>query len=230
MFWRSWESTFFLSCEPFVWRRQEESEQDREERRQKEGSIKSKIKWSRDIWQRTLWKIKERGTKRGQQRGVERKRGESGSSCMPENAWQESRDTGLRHLSVGVALYAGLCSGFILLYAPAFLSLLGKLWRRPRGLLVICSGRLRRPRQALGSIKPRINWHKAPCSKHKHMFMAKMVWRSWESTSFLVAVVIVGFVWVVCFDATDTSKTSKVVWALYHFISFFMSLPYTASL
>ena len=43
---------------------------------------------------------------------------------MPENAWQESRDTGLRHLSVGVALYAGLCSGFILLYAPAFLSLL----------------------------------------------------------------------------------------------------------
>ena len=47
--------------------------------------------------------------------------------------------------------------GFILLYAPAFLSLLGKLWRRPRGLLVICSGRLRRPRQALGSIKPRIN-------------------------------------------------------------------------
>ena len=104
-------------------RRQEESEQDREERRQKEGSIKSKIKWSRDIWQRTLWKIKERGTKRGQQRGVERKRGESGSSCMPENAWQESRDTGLRHLSVGVALYAGLCSGFILLYAPALLSL-----------------------------------------------------------------------------------------------------------
>ena len=76
---------------------------------------------------------------------------------MPENAWQESRDTGLRHLSVGVALYAGLCSGFILLYAPAFLSLLGKLWRRPRGLLVICSGRLRRPRQGLGSIKPRIN-------------------------------------------------------------------------
>ena len=47
--------------------------------------------------------------------------------------------------------------GFILLYAPAFLSLLGKLWRRPRGLLVICSGRLRRPRQGLGSIKPRIN-------------------------------------------------------------------------
>ena len=43
---------------------------------------------------------------------------------MPENAWQESRDTGLRHLSVGVALYAGLCSGFMLLYAPAFLSLL----------------------------------------------------------------------------------------------------------
>ena len=92
--------------------------------RQALGSIKSKIKWYRDEWQRTLWKIKERGTKRGQQRGVERKRGESGSSCMPENAWQESRDTGLRHLSVGVALYAGLCSGFILLYAPAFLSLL----------------------------------------------------------------------------------------------------------
>ena len=89
--------------------------------------------------------------------GVERKRGESGSSCMPENAWQESRDTGLRHLSVGVALYAGLCSGFILLYAPAFLSLLGKLWRRPWGLLVICSERLRRPRQGLGSITPRIN-------------------------------------------------------------------------
>ena len=76
---------------------------------------------------------------------------------MPEDAWQERRDTGLRHLSVGVVLYAGLCSGSILLYAPAFLSLLGKLWRRPRGLLVICSGRLRRPRQALGSIKPRIN-------------------------------------------------------------------------
>ena len=53
--------------------------------------------------------------------------------------------------------YVGLSYGFILLYAPAFLSLLGKLWRRPRGLLVICSGRLRRPRQALGSIKPRIN-------------------------------------------------------------------------
>ena len=51
----------------------------------------------------------------------------------------------------------GLCYCFIMLYAPAFLSLLGKLWRRPRGLLVICSGRLRRPRQALGSIKPRIN-------------------------------------------------------------------------
>ena len=78
---------------------------------------------------------------------------------MPENAWQESRDTGLRHLSVGVALYAGLCSGFILLYAPAFLSWLGKLWRRPRGLLVICSGRLRRPRQGLGSIKPRTNYY-----------------------------------------------------------------------
>ena len=72
---------------------------------------------------------------------------------MPENAWQESRDTGLRHLSVGVALYAGLCSGFMLAY----------------------------------------------------------VWRSWESTSFLVAVVIVGFVRPVCLDASDSSKTIKVV-------------------
>ena len=43
---------------------------------------------------------------------------------MPENAWQESRDTGLRHLSVGVALYAGLCSGFILLYAAYVLAML----------------------------------------------------------------------------------------------------------
>ena len=85
----------------------------------------------------------------------------------------------------GVWLYIGLCYGFILLYAPAFLSLLGKLWRRPRGLLVICSGRLRRPRQGLGSIKPRTNEHKAPCSKHKHMFMAKMFWRSWESSCFV---------------------------------------------
>ena len=50
---------------------------------------------------------------------------------MPENAWQESRDTGLRHLSVGVALYAGLCSGFILLYAPAKLaSILNALYTR----------------------------------------------------------------------------------------------------
>ena len=53
---------------------------------------------------------------------------------MPENAWQESRDTGLRHLSVGVALYAGLCSGFILLYAPAFLSLLS-LFERKEGIM-----------------------------------------------------------------------------------------------
>ena len=74
--------------------------------------------------------------------------------------------------------------------------------------------------------------HKAPCSKHKHMSMAKMFWWSWESPFFVfvVAVVIVGFVWVVCFDATDTSKTSKAVWASCHFIQFFMSLPYTASL
>ena len=55
---------------------------------------------------------------------------------MPENAWQESRDTGLRHLSVGVALYAGLCSGFILLYAPAFLSLLS-LFERKEGIMRI---------------------------------------------------------------------------------------------
>ena len=41
------------------------------------------------------------------------------------------------HVS-GAWLYISLCCGFILLYAPAFLSLLGKLWRRPRGLLVIC--------------------------------------------------------------------------------------------
>ena len=100
-------------------------------------------------------------------------------------------------------LYTALCS--------CFSKLAGKLWRRPRGLLVICSGRLRRPRQGLGSIKPRINQHKAPCSKHKHVFMAKMVWRSWESTSFLVAVVIVGFVRPVCLDASDSSKTIKVV-------------------
>ena len=52
---------------------------------------------------------------------------------MPENECQESRDTGLRHLSVGVVLYAGLCSGFILLYAPAFLSLLGKLFASTPG-------------------------------------------------------------------------------------------------
>ena len=56
---------------------------------------------------------------------------------MPENAWQESRDTGLQHLSVGVALYAGLCSGFILLYAPAFLSLLS-LFERKEGVIRIC--------------------------------------------------------------------------------------------
>ena len=56
---------------------------------------------------------------------------------MPENAWQESRDTGLRHLSVGVALYAGLCSGFMLLYAPLFLSLLS-LFERKEGIMRIC--------------------------------------------------------------------------------------------
>ena len=55
---------------------------------------------------------------------------------MPENAWQESRDTGLQPLSVGVALYAGLCSGFILLYAPAFLSLL--FFERKEGIMRIC--------------------------------------------------------------------------------------------
>ena len=38
-------SSSLVSCELFVWRRpEEEREQDREERRQKEGSIKSKIK------------------------------------------------------------------------------------------------------------------------------------------------------------------------------------------
>ena len=43
--------------------------------------------------------------------------------------------------------------------------------------------------------------------------MAKMFWRSWESPFFvfLVAVVIVGFVRIVCFDASDSSKTIKVV-------------------
>jgi hypothetical protein len=46
-------------------------------------------------------------TKGGSQRGIEMKRGESGSSCMPEDAWQKPRDTGLRHLSVGVVLYDG---------------------------------------------------------------------------------------------------------------------------
>ena len=56
---------------------------------------------------------------------------------MPENAWQESRDTGLRHLSVGVALYAGLCSGFILVSAPAFLSLLS-LFERKERIMRIC--------------------------------------------------------------------------------------------
>ena len=59
-----------------------------------------------------------------------------------------------------------------------------------------------------------------------------MFWRSWESPFFvfLVAVVIVGFVRAVCFDASDSSKTIKVVWALCHIIPFFMPLPYTASL
>ena len=47
---------------------------------------------------------------------------------------------------------------------------------------------------------------------------------------FLVAVVIVGFVRAVCFDASDSSKTSQVVWALCHIIPFFMPLPYTPSL
>ena len=60
---------------------------------------------------------------------------------------------------------------------------------------------------------------KAPCSKHKHVFMAKMVWRSWESTSFLVAVVIVGFVRPVCLDARHSSKKiklSELYATLYH--------------
>ena len=47
---------------------------------------------------------------------------------------------------------------------------------------------------------------------------------------FLVAVVIVGFVRAVCFDASDSSKTIKIVQALCHIIPFFMPLPYTASL
>ena len=112
----------------------------------------------------------------------------------------------------GVWLYIGLCCGFILLYAPAFLSLLGKLWRRPRGLLVICSGRLRRPRQGLGSIKPRINLHKASCSRHTHTHVYdKNVLAVLRIHIFLVAVVIVGFVRAVCFDASDSSKTIKVV-------------------
>ena len=45
-----------------------------------------------------------------------------------------------------------------------------------------------------------------------------------------VAVVIVDFVRAVCFDASDSSKTIKVVWALCHIIPFFIPLPYTASL
>ena len=85
--------------------------------------------------------VKRHKAVKGEEKGGERsrtdKRGESGSSCMPENAWQESRDTGLRHLSVGVALYAGLCSGFILLYAPAFLSLLS-LFEKKEGIIRIC--------------------------------------------------------------------------------------------
>ena len=36
-----------------------------------------------------------------------------------------------------VALYAGLCSGFILLYAPAFLSLLS-LFERKERIMRIC--------------------------------------------------------------------------------------------
>ena len=100
------------------------------------------------------------------------------NECVCQGAWQPRHRTsgrrgdsislkiarpakcggpGAHNLVSGIWLYIGLCCGFILLYAPAFLSLLGKLWRRPRGLLVICSGRLRRPRQGLGSIKPRIN-------------------------------------------------------------------------
>ena len=130
----------------------------------------------------------------------------------------------------GVWLYIGLCCGFILLYAPAFLSLLGKLWRRPRGLLVICSGRLRRPRQGLGSIKPRINY----CIKRHAPSINIWLWQKEfcgpQNPHFLVAVVIVGFVRAVCFDASDSSKTIKVVWALCHIIPFFMPLPYTASL
>ena len=47
---------------------------------------------------------------------------------------------------------------------------------------------------------------------------------------FLVAVVIVGFVRAVCFDASDSSKTNKAVGAVGHIIPFFMPLPYTASL
>ena len=49
--------------------------------------------------------------------------------------------------------------------------------------------------------------------------MAKMVWRSWESTSFLVAVFIVGFVRPVCLDASDSSKKinfSELYATLYH--------------
>ena len=46
-------------------RRQEESEQDREERRQKEGSIKCKIKWNttrnRDISYMTKHILKDKG-------------------------------------------------------------------------------------------------------------------------------------------------------------------------
>ena len=90
-----------------------------------------------------------------------------------------------------IQLYVGLCCGFILLYAPAFLSLLGKLWRRPRGLLVICSGRLRRPRQALGSIKPRkisIKRH-APSTHISGLGNFKF-----SLLVFIVAVVNVGFV------------------------------------
>ena len=37
----------------------------------------------------------------------------------------------------GISLYIGLCSGFILLYAPAFLSLLS-LFERKEGIMRIC--------------------------------------------------------------------------------------------
>ena len=96
---------------------------------------------------------------------------------MPENAWQESKDTGLRHLSVGVALYAGLCSGFILVYAPAFLSLLS-LFERKEGVMRIC---VKRHKAVKGEVNaPSTNtclcqkWFGGPENTHFLLFLSPL--------------------------------------------------------